>query len=258
MKSKTSTIPGAMADSIKVGARPLTVRSEDIVACRDYPALVDLFQTFAAGYGGVASIAYEFRFDNGTDPYPWAPLFSTFPGEIEAFYSDNACLVHDPIVRKALSSNHPIGFLDHLQSFDPCPLIRELFALMGDHGIRDGLSMQVVGRLGQPIYVSIAFACPIAGLSEVDRRRIHAYASMFIRHGELLRPEPEHGRLSAKERQVVRLIAKGASHKEIARLLGMSPNTVRTHIERSFSKLGVRSRTQAALSAARHGHDMLL
>lgn len=258
MKNKTSASPAATPDSIRVHALPVTIRSEDIVACRDYAALVDLFQAFAAGYGGIATIAYEFRFGNGKDPYPWAPLFSTFPWEIEAFYSDNACLIHDPIIRKALSSNKPIGFLDHLQSFDPCPLIRELFALMGEHGIRDGLSMQVIGSLGQPIYVSIAFDCPIVGLSEVDRRRIHAYASMFLRHSEKLRPPPVHGRLSAKEQQVVRLIAKGASHKEIARRLAMSPNTVRTHIERSFGKLGVHSRTQAAVSAARRGHDILL
>jgi len=49
--------------------------------------------------------------------------------------------------------------------------------------------------------------------------------------------------LSARERQVVRLIADGSSSKEIARLLGISPGTVNTHRKRLMKKLGVRTAT---------------
>ncbi|WP_323053842.1 helix-turn-helix transcriptional regulator [Thermomicrobium sp. 4228-Ro] len=53
-------------------------------------------------------------------------------------------------------------------------------------------------------------------------------------------------RLSPRERRVLELVARGASNKEIAQELGVSEATVRTHLERLYRKLGVRSRTEAA------------
>jgi DNA-binding NarL/FixJ family response regulator len=51
--------------------------------------------------------------------------------------------------------------------------------------------------------------------------------------------------ISAREIEVLRLIAVGQSNKVIARTLSISPNTVKTHISRVFEKLEVTSRTQA-------------
>ena len=51
--------------------------------------------------------------------------------------------------------------------------------------------------------------------------------------------------ISVREREVLSLIAKGHSNKAIARLLAISPNTVKTHVARLFEKLDVASRTQA-------------
>jgi len=81
---------------------------------------------------------------------------------------------------------------------------------------------------------------------------------MFLHHSESLCPRATRSNLSKKEQQVVDWIAKGASHKDIARRLSLSPNTVRTHIERSYEKLGAHSRTEAALSAIKLGHASLL
>jgi DNA-binding CsgD family transcriptional regulator len=51
--------------------------------------------------------------------------------------------------------------------------------------------------------------------------------------------------ISAREAEVLTLIATGHSNKVIARQLSISPNTVKTHISRVFEKLEVASRTQA-------------
>ncbi|MEY2928181.1 MAG: hypothetical protein RL367_2658 [Pseudomonadota bacterium] len=51
--------------------------------------------------------------------------------------------------------------------------------------------------------------------------------------------------ISARECQVLDLIAAGHSNKIIARRLAISPNTVKTHAARLFEKLDVNSRTQA-------------
>jgi DNA-binding NarL/FixJ family response regulator len=51
--------------------------------------------------------------------------------------------------------------------------------------------------------------------------------------------------ISAREREVLELLAAGRSNKEIARHLDVSPNTVKTHVAKLFEKLAVRRRTQA-------------
>lgn len=51
-------------------------------------------------------------------------------------------------------------------------------------------------------------------------------------------------RLTPRERQVADLYARGFSHKEIGRELGIAPNTVRVHVSRCFDKLQVRSRSE--------------
>jgi DNA-binding CsgD family transcriptional regulator len=69
--------------------------------------------------------------------------------------------------------------------------------------------------------------------------------------GLALRPAVVTDRLTARERQVAEEIANGFTHKEIARLLGLSPATVRNHTQTILTKLGVHSRS--TLSRLLHG-----
>jgi DNA-binding NarL/FixJ family response regulator len=55
--------------------------------------------------------------------------------------------------------------------------------------------------------------------------------------------------ISPREREVLDQLSAGLSNKEIARALGISPNTVKTHVARLFEKLGVERRTQAIRKA---------
>lgn len=57
--------------------------------------------------------------------------------------------------------------------------------------------------------------------------------------------------LTSREQEVVALVAEGLTNKEIARELGISPATVKVHVERLIGKLGVADRTQAAVLAVR-------
>lgn len=58
------------------------------------------------------------------------------------------------------------------------------------------------------------------------------------------------GRLTQREREVLDLVKQGMTNKTIARVLGLSPGTVKVHVERMLAKLGVTDRTQAAVLAA--------
>ena len=59
--------------------------------------------------------------------------------------------------------------------------------------------------------------------------------------------------LTAREREVVRLVATGLSNEDIARELVISPLTAKTHITRAITKLGVRDRVQLVIVAYEDG-----
>lgn len=59
--------------------------------------------------------------------------------------------------------------------------------------------------------------------------------------------------LSGRELEILKLVATGASNKEIAQRLYISPNTVKVHLKNIFSKIGAVSRTEAAMYAVQTG-----
>ena len=80
-------------------------------------------------------------------------------------------------------------------------------------------------------------------------------AKLLMREVRLPEPKSTMGvdSLTSRERDVLRLVALGRANKEIAVELGIGEKTVKTHVSNVLSKLGVQSRTQAALYAARAG-----
>ena len=69
------------------------------------------------------------------------------------------------------------------------------------------------------------------------------------------RPAPADA-LSPRELEVLRLVAKGLSNAEIGRELHISEATVKTHLLRTFAKLGVSDRTAAVTTALAAGHQL--
>ena len=71
---------------------------------------------------------------------------------------------------------------------------------------------------------------------------------------EVRTPElPAADSLTEREGEVLKLLAQGKANKQIARDLFIGEKTVKTHVSNILSKLGVQSRTQAALYAAQNG-----
>jgi DNA-binding NarL/FixJ family response regulator len=66
-------------------------------------------------------------------------------------------------------------------------------------------------------------------------------------------PDPVIGELTEREREVLALVAEGEPNKLIARRLEISEATVKAHLTSVFRRLGVTSRTEAAIWARDHG-----
>lgn len=64
---------------------------------------------------------------------------------------------------------------------------------------------------------------------------------------------PEGADLTEREAEVLRLIARGATNREIAKRLSISEGTVKNHVSNILSRLGLRDRTQAAIYAHERG-----
>ncbi len=74
-------------------------------------------------------------------------------------------------------------------------------------------------------------------------------AKVLLPSARPTRPEES---LSARELQVLRLVARGLANKQIGRQLGISERTVKAHLGQVFRQLGVMDRTSAALWARDH------
>lgn len=77
---------------------------------------------------------------------------------------------------------------------------------------------------------------------------------LFARMAEVVDPPaPTPSRVSAREREVLQLLAKGATTDAIAASLFLSPHTVKAHVRNVFSKYEVRSRQEAVFAAIKAG-----
>lgn len=61
--------------------------------------------------------------------------------------------------------------------------------------------------------------------------------------------------MTAQEKRVLGFIAQALTNKEIAVALGISPSTVKRHLENILRKLELKNRVEAAIFAVKNGHD---
>lgn len=92
-----------------------------------------------------------------------------------------------------------------------------------------------------------------AGDAAVSPRATATLLSHVRRHVGVGEAEAALGALSARERDVVALLARGASNAEIGRRLYLTENTVKTHVKGILAKLGLADRIQVVIWAYERG-----
>jgi len=120
--------------------------------------------------------------------------------------------------------------------------------------------IQTRSRSGCPLWLNVSALATRNGGGEA--LFVHVFREVTAARGLLDRlrdrVEPAAARafahaLTRRELEVLRAVATGANTTSIARLLQLSPATVRNHVRKILEKLGVHSRLQAVAHATRHG-----
>jgi DNA-binding NarL/FixJ family response regulator len=113
--------------------------------------------------------------------------------------------------------------------------------------IRAGVSGYLLKDVGADELVSAA-RLALEGKAVIHPALTRAFIEE-VEHAEHRSPTP----LSKRESEILQKVAYGSTTKEVARDLGISPHTVKTHLERIFEKLGAGDRAQAVAIALRQG-----
>jgi len=117
------------------------------------------------------------------------------------------------------------------------------------------LRRELVEALGDAQAFEIVSATPtaeaIAGSAEVVLTARAPRRSQQTAHAA--EASPPMASLTQRERQILSLLEDGLGNKQIAARLGISPSTVKTHLELLFEKLDVTSRAEAVAVSVRRG-----
>jgi DNA-binding NarL/FixJ family response regulator len=127
----------------------------------------------------------------------------------------------------------------------PSPKVLVIAGIDREWEIRNALQLGVRGFL----LVGCALDELAAGVRAVHRGARHLSPQVAARLAESVSREP----FTAREEEVLRLVAEGLSNKAIATRLGIAVGTVKSHLKPIFDKLQVQSRTQAVTIVERHG-----
>ena len=138
---------------------------------------------------------------------------------------------------------------------ESCPALVCLVLTMyeEDHLIFDALRAGACGYLLKrtpPVEIAEAIQVASAGGSPMSPHIARQVVGFFHRSPT---PKPDRA-LTGREQEVLNLLIEGKLYKEIAHALGMSIDTVRTHIRKVYDKLHIHSRTEIIMKFGKKGN----
>jgi len=174
-------------------------------------------------------------------------------GEAEEAVAEAARLLPDVVLLDlVMPRGGTVDAIGRIRALSPAPRVLVLTSFSADDQVLPAV------RAGASGYV-LKDAAPTdleAAVRTVHRGGVvlaPQVASTVMSEVSRGRAAPGAQELTRRELEVLRLLARGLSNRELAEELFVSEKTVKTHVSSILSKLGLADRTQAALFAVRHG-----
>jgi DNA-binding NarL/FixJ family response regulator len=136
-------------------------------------------------------------------------------------------------------------------SESPSTRVLVLTTFSDDQHVRDAIQAGAIGYLLKDV-LKTELLSAIRSAAE-GKPALHPEAQKYLMRQITGGEVAAHSLLTAREFDILQLIAEGKSNKEIALALHLTEGTVKGYVSTVFDKLGVADRTQAALYAVEHG-----
>lgn len=221
---------------------------------RDFGEILAFVRRIAGQYGVVRQ-SYHFTpvFEGPTSQQTIVAAEGFSPDWI-ALYDNENFRADDPIPQLTLEHG---GFLTWEQAMtraQDSERVGRYVAAMHDHGLQYGIGMALFGPGNRTAYASFGFDEDPALLDEGKLALLHALMqAAHLRICTLLDEQEAPIALSTRERQVLEWIGRGKSRGDIAVILNISEDTVRTYTRRIYDKLDTSDRVGATVKALKLG-----
>lgn len=182
---------------------------------------------------------------------------SDYPVEWVDVYVSNQLAAHDPVLQASQEAGIGFSWSEIPNMIDMTPIQRDLLDQAREVGIVDGFT--VPAKASGLSNGSCNFAIgpgrdfPRANLLLAELVGIHSLhaARLLVEKAHARADRP---RLTPRQRDCIDLVGRGKTDWEIAQILGISPATVKDHIDDARRKYGVSKRVQIVLRAAFDGY----
>ncbi len=168
------------------------------------------------------------------------------------YYGGNHHL-DDPLIAAARCGGGSFRIRDMMGQVGRSPRQAEFREIIIAGGFENGVVIPVYSRPGDFAFFALASSAHVSTPSDADLMALQTLCTAFHASANRLACSAALPQLSRRETEVLELIARGRTNTGIASALHLSGNTVDTLVRRSFVKLGVSSRVEAALVAMSRG-----
>lgn len=184
-------------------------------------------------------------------------LTNTYPDDWRLYYLDRDCVRFDPVAQLARGYVSPFYWNDVGRLIDLNPLQTSFLNLAEEAGLHNGIGLPFSGA--HTLIGGVALATSSKSDEHLkDLNLLWSFSSLLHRRlkeiildGSL--PASVEVALTVRELDILNLIVQGLHDRTIGRHLGISENTVNSHLRHIYRKFGVQNRIQAVCRAVRLG-----
>ena len=184
-------------------------------------------------------------------------VLHNFPDDVRGYYQENGCAAYDPIMMAVRRQSGVLDWENHEKRSNYLPVQTQLYNVAREGGLRNGLTAPIWGQTGLVASLGLASTEGKDG-AHADPDLIGALTAQFYLSYKRLNahtaaPRAQTIVITRKQTEILSWVAAGKTDNEIAAILGISRNTVDTHMRQIFARLNAHSRVTAVVRAIAEG-----